>query len=277
MKLQQDDVAVITGGASGIGLALAELLLDRGLRVVVADIEKAALNDSEQALRRYHGERVLAVVTDVSKEADVQNLSDATKSHFGPVQLLCNNAGVSGVEGPVWQLDITDWQWMLGVNLWGVVHGVRAFVPDMVHQGRGHILNVASLAGLTAPPLTAPYNASKHAVVALSETLAGDLAITGSSVGVSVGCPAKVATGILDAARNRPPELQPAAGPMHEAVDEIMDRDADETAVTQSADETARLLIEGVEQDHFYITTHPELNHYIMSRVDGIKRALGRR
>jgi NAD(P)-dependent dehydrogenase (short-subunit alcohol dehydrogenase family) len=212
MKEFKDKVAVITGAASGIGRALAERCAHEGMKVVLADVDVDALTATEAALNAT-GAPVLAVVTDVSKAQDVDALAQRTLSAFGGVHLLCNNACVwAGISA--WDTSLSDWEWVLGVNLWGVIHGVHAFVPVMLAQGTaGHIVNTASMAGLLTGRGPAVYRVSKHAVVALSEMLYHQLAQRGAHVKVSVLCPGGVDTQILDAARHRPAHL-PAAGPL---------------------------------------------------------------
>ena len=195
-------VAVITGGASGIGKAVATRAAAEGMKVVIADIEERALKEAEAELTG-QGAEAIAVLTDVSDAASVQELRDAAVRRFGTVHLVHNNAGV-GLGGPLWEVSEEDWRWILGVNLWGVVHGIAAFTPLLVEQGEGHIVNTASVAGLTTPMFMGPYNATKFAVVAISETLYKDLSTTGANVGVSVLCPGFVQTGIARSDRNRP-------------------------------------------------------------------------
>ena len=176
-------VAVVTGAASGIGNAMATRFADEGMKVVLADIEEGPLADAEKRLAD-GGAAVLAVPTDVTKAAQVDALADQTFGAFGTAHIVCNNAGVA-TGGPMWTLTERDWAWVMGVNLWGVIHGVRAFVPRLVEQGEGHVVNTASIAGLTSAPMMGPYNVTKHAVVTLSETLQQELAMQASPVKVS--------------------------------------------------------------------------------------------
>jgi NAD(P)-dependent dehydrogenase (short-subunit alcohol dehydrogenase family) len=198
-------VAVITGGASGIGAAMAERFGRAGMRLVLGDIEPAALESKGSELRDA-GHEVATVVCDVSDGAQVEALRDAALEAFGSVHVVCNNAGVGG-GGLISNLGTKDWEWVLGVNLWGVIHGLRVFLPLLQDQDEGHIVNTASVAGLFAAPFMGPYSASKFAVVAISETLFHELAMAGSKVGVSVLCPAWVRTRIHESARNRPEHL----------------------------------------------------------------------
>ena len=207
MKEFKDKVAVITGAASGIGRALADRCAREGIRVVLADVEAPALAQAEAELREA-GADVLAVLTDVSKTGDVEALARKTLDAYGAVHLLCNNAGV-GTGSTAWESTLYDWEWVLGVNMWGVLHGIRTFLPIMLDQGaEGHIVNTSSIAGLISYAADAPYHLTKHAIVALSEKLYYDLAYRGARIGVSVLCPGMVDTRIMDGERNRPPELQ---------------------------------------------------------------------
>ena len=204
-------VAVITGGASGIGKAVGWRAAAEGMKVVLADIEEPVLEETAAALAA-DGADVLAVVTDVSDAASVRALRDRTLRHFGAAHLVHNNAGV-GLGGPIWEITEEEWRWILGVNLWGVIHGVNAFVPLLIEQGEGHVVNTASIAGLSSTPGLGPYTATKHAVVAMSESLFKDLRAAGAPIGVSVLCPGFVQTGIGRSDRNRPawaPERDPA-------------------------------------------------------------------
>ena len=209
MKDLEGKVAVVTGGASGIGLAMARRFGAAGMKLALADVEKSALDRAASDLAR-EGFEVLCVATDVSDADSMDALGELVLGHFGSVHLLCNNAGVGGGGGSMWELTKSDWQFTIGVNLWGVIHGVRVFVPHMVEENEGHVVNTASMAGLVSVPGMAPYNVTKHAVVTLSETLHGDLAAVSAKVGVSVLCPGFVKTQIYDSNRNRPADLQNA-------------------------------------------------------------------
>jgi NAD(P)-dependent dehydrogenase (short-subunit alcohol dehydrogenase family) len=195
--------AVVTGAASGIGFALVERFGAEGMRVVLADVETAAL-DRAVATLEARGVRALGVRTDVTRLDQVEALADAAEAAFGAVHVVCNNAGVFA-GGLSWEVPLDTWDWVLGVNLWGVVHGVHTFVPRLLaHGDDAHVVNTASMAGLVSNPLAAPYTVSKFGVVALSETLHHELALRGARVGVSVLCPEGVATRIGESARNRP-------------------------------------------------------------------------
>jgi len=212
MKDFKDKVAVITGAASGIGYGLAEHAAREGMKVVLSDVEAGALEKAEKDIKAL-GAATLAVKTDVSRADDVKALADKTLDTFGAVHLLCNNAGVAGGPATAWQTTLHDWQWVLGVNLWGVIHGIHYFVPVMIKQNTEcHIVNTASVAGLTAGPGADAYLVSKHGVVALSEVIYRELKQGAPEVGISVLCPGIINTNILDAERNRPAELKNAPG-----------------------------------------------------------------
>jgi NAD(P)-dependent dehydrogenase (short-subunit alcohol dehydrogenase family) len=206
MRLEAGQVAVITGGASGLGLAMAHELAARGMSIVLGDVERGALDAAVLEVEKT-GAPVLGVPTDVRFPAQVDALASATLERFGRVDLVCNNAGVATMSGPTWEVPLEDWQWVLEVNLLGVVHGIRSFVPHLVAQNTGHVVNTASMAGVSAGPGMAPYLASKHAVFALSEGLAAELAEAAPGVRVTTVCPGSMATNIATAERNRPAEL----------------------------------------------------------------------
>ena len=198
--------AVVTGAASGMGRAFAERFGALGMNVVLADVEEPRLAETAASMRE-SGAEVVPVVTDVADGSSIDALAAKAFDTFGAVHVLCNNAGVGG-GGPIAELTTNDWQWVLGVNLWGVIHGLRAFLPTMLSSGEeGHIVNTASMAGMMAGPMMGPYNATKFAVVAISETLHAELAMTAPQVGVSVLCPGFVNTDIMTSARNRPADL----------------------------------------------------------------------
>ena len=195
-------VAVVTGGASGIGFGLASRFAAEGMKIVLGDIEETSLDEAVAKLNAA-GAEVIGVRTDVSDAAQVQALAHAAVEEFGAIHIACNNAGV-GAGGISWEAPLDTWEWVFGANLWGVIHGVRSFVPIMMKQPEAHVVNTASVAGLVAGPFMGPYNASKHAVVALSETLHHEMAIMAPHVKVSVLCPGWVQTRIAESARNRP-------------------------------------------------------------------------
>ncbi|MGI8927480.1 MAG: SDR family NAD(P)-dependent oxidoreductase [Tepidiformaceae bacterium] len=206
MQEFRDRVAVVTGAASGIGFAMAERFAAEGMKVVMADIETEALAIAAAGLEK-KGAVILASRTDVSKAEEIEKLAQKTFDAFGGVHVLCNNAGVE-VIGLTWEHTLADWEWVLGVNLWGVIHGVRSFLPRMLEMDEeAHIVNTASMAGLTTAPFMSVYDVSKHGVVALSESLYKELAATGAKVGVSVLCPGLINTNIIQSKRNRPAAL----------------------------------------------------------------------
>ena len=258
-------VAVVTGAASGIGLALTRALLAQGAKVVMADIEVDALEAASVGLGS--DAEVLTMVCDVSDPVQVEALRDAAVARFGTVHVVVNNAGVSSA-GPVWTQSLEDWQWVLGVNLYGVVNGIRTFAPLLIEQGEGHIVNTASMAGLTSPPFMSTYNVSKHAVVTLSETLFADLALAGASgVGVSVLCPGWVRTRIHEAARNRPGSPAPDVdGPTAGFGDFVGALIADGL----DPDDVADQVIDAILTRRFYILTHPDWMPMITGRADRI-------
>jgi NAD(P)-dependent dehydrogenase (short-subunit alcohol dehydrogenase family) len=258
-------VAVVTGGASGIGYALARRFASEGARVVIGDVEAAALDRAVSELRD-SGADVEGVVTDVTDSAQMQALADAAVARFGGVHVFCNNAGVGG-GGLSWEMPLSTWEWVIGVNLWGVIHGVRTFVPLLMQQTEAHIVNTASVAGLVAAPFMGPYNASKHAVVAISETLHHELAMSAPQVKVSVLCPGWVNTKIADSARNRPGHLQEGAAP-----------DADAAALLRGfieqgmpPDEVAAKVLHAMREERFWILTHDEQGDFW---VDGVNQRL---
>jgi NAD(P)-dependent dehydrogenase (short-subunit alcohol dehydrogenase family) len=270
MQEFKDRVAVITGGASGIGLALARRFAREGMKLVLADIEEEALRKVEQEFRK-SGVPVLAIRTDVSRGQDVERLAEKTLATFGAVHIVCNNAGV-GPGGVVWESTTADWEWVLGVNVWGVIHGLRAFVPIMLRQDTPcHIVNTASVAGLLSVPGMGIYCVSKHAVVTLSECLYHDLVERQAQIGVSVLCPAYVPTGIIDSERNRPASLRNATrarSPEDIAREEQMRHAVQSGRV--SADMVADMVFEAIQKNQFYILTHPRIKPAIEARMNDI-------
>lgn len=257
MQQFRDKVAVVTGGASGIGRALAERCVREGMKVVLADIEEPALMQAASALRAT-GASVLAVPTDVSKLPEVKNLARRTLEAFGGVHLLFNNAGVAA-GGPVWETTAEDWEWVLGVNLLGVVHGLRVFTPIMLFEGtEGHIVNTASIAGLLPFHPCATYQTTKFAVVGLSENMYHWLALRNAQLKVSVLCPGWVRTNIMSAERNRPAELQnpppPPLPPEVEAAIHSMGRSlADACNAGLPPEAVADAVFDAIREERFYI------------------------
>lgn len=268
MKEFKDKVAVITGAASGIGRALAERCAHEGMKVVLADVDVDTLTTTVAALKAT-GAPALAVVTDVSKANDVDALAKRTLAAFGAIHLLCNNAGVWGGIS-AWESSLADWEWALGVNLWGVIHGVHTFVPIMLDQGtEGHIVNTASMAGLLTGRGPAVYRVSKHAVVALSEMLYHQLAQRGANVKVSVLCPGGVDTQIIDAARNRPGHL-PAAGPLRPELKAVWEATHRAVQTGISPAQVAEHVFHAITADKFYILTHAGEKEWVRTRMEDI-------
>jgi NAD(P)-dependent dehydrogenase (short-subunit alcohol dehydrogenase family) len=270
MKNFKDKVALVTGGASGIGFALADRFASVGMKVVLADIEEPALARAERTLKA-KGAPVLAVKTDVSKAEEVEELARRTYEKFGAVHVLCNNAGV-GAGGLTWEQPLTDWQWVLGVNLWGVIHGLHTFVPRMLAQGdEGHIINTASVAGLISSPYLSIYSATKHAVVAITESLRMELDLNGSKIRASVLCPGFVATSINESERNRPGHLAPGAtGPETDQQQVMREMARQQVAAGIKPSEVAEAVIEAIRGDRFYIVTHPRYTKLIRMRLENI-------
>ena len=272
MKDFQDKVAVVTGAASGIGRALAEKSAQEGMKVVLADVEESALKQAEEELQA-SGAQVLAVRTDVSKADEVEALAKVTYETYGAVHLLFNNAGV-GAGTTVWESSLADWQWVLGVNLWGVIHGIHFFVPRMLAQdSEGHIVNTASSAGLIASSGLGMYKVSKHGVVTLSETLALELAARGAKLKASVLCHEFVYTRIFDAERNRPqalanaPEEQNMSPEMVAAVQAMRQWLAQEG---MQPSQVAEMVFDAIRQEKFYILTHPTTKQVVQLRMEAI-------
>jgi NAD(P)-dependent dehydrogenase (short-subunit alcohol dehydrogenase family) len=261
-------VAVVTGAASGIGLAMTKTFLADGMKVVMADIETGALDAAAAGLEP--GSEVETVVCDVSDAAQVDALRDRTLERFGAVHVVCNNAGVAG-GGPIWAQTKADWDWVLGVNLWGVINGITSFTPLLIEQGEGHIVNTASVAGLISMPWGGTYNVSKHGVVTLSETLWADLQLAGApGVGVSVLCPGWVQTRIHESGRNRPvAEGEDRAAPTDEQR-AMMDHVGGLIAEGLNPLQVAGMVRDAVRERRFYILTHPTWNGLLSDRFDRI-------
>jgi NAD(P)-dependent dehydrogenase (short-subunit alcohol dehydrogenase family) len=266
MKTFAGRVAVITGAASGLGRALAGTFGANGMKLVLADVDEAALARTAAELRG-RGIAVATQPTDVSQGESVERLARAALEAFGAVHVVCNNAGVAPL-GAVWEAAESDWRWALGVNLWGVIHGVRVFTPILLEQGdEGHIVNTASVAGFIAPPGMGVYNVTKHAVVALSETLHHDLAARGAKLRCSVVCPAFFASGIADSERSRPAALAADRAKS----DEVRALAAMLRKATQSgrlsAEDIAAQVLDAVREERFYVLTHPKINGAIERRM----------
>lgn len=270
MKAFVNKVAVITGAASGIGLALANRCAQEGMKVVLADIEESALSQTAQAFQS-KGVTFFACHTDVSKASDMEALAQKTLEIFGRVDLLFNNAGV-GVGTTIWESTLADWQWVMGVNLWGVIHGLRIFVPMMLAQDSVcHIVNTASIAGLLPYHPSAAYHVTKHAVVALSENLFTSLAQRSSKVKVSVLCPGWVKTKILDSERNRPVALQnDPHQPPPSGSEAILEDFRQAVNAGMPPEQLAEITFEAIRKEQFYILPHPEFNPVISRRMEDI-------
>jgi NAD(P)-dependent dehydrogenase (short-subunit alcohol dehydrogenase family) len=259
-------VAVVTGAASGIGRAMAERFAAEGMRVVMADVEKPRLEDAAHAV----GGDVLAIPTDVARPDAVEALATRTLDAFGAIHLVCNNAGVF-VGGNSWETPLEDYAWLIDVNVWGVIHGIRSFVPRMLERGEpGHVVNTASMAGMTSAPYAAAYYLTKHAVVGVTEGLYHELAFAGSAVGASVLCPEAIATGIGNSERIRP-ERHPSRGPRVEsaALTEQALRDAVATGLAPAV--MADRVVRAVRENRFYILAEDAWIDACHTRLDDVR------
>lgn len=271
MDQLEGTVAVVTGGASGIGFAMAERFAAEKMKIVLADVEPGALSDAAGTLRK-RGADVLDVVTDVSDPEALEQLARRTVERFGKANVLCNNAGVQR-SAPTWMLSMKEWKWMIDVNLLGVVHGIRAFVPQMIGQGDPcHIVNTASFGGLITAPFISAYGATKFAVVALSESLRAEL--TGTSIGVSVLCPAFVKTRLGDADRNKPGSIDD--GLSEEEIEQRHNTGRMTVAMVESgiqAEIVADCVVDAIARGRLYVITHPDQIGAVKKRTDAILRA----
>ncbi|MFX0069963.1 MAG: SDR family NAD(P)-dependent oxidoreductase [Candidatus Hermodarchaeota archaeon] len=264
MKEFKDKVAVITGAASGIGRGIANRAVKEGMKVVLADIEAEKLSQTEEELKNL-GANVISVVTDVSKIEDIENLANKSLDNFGEVHLLCNNAGVS-IPGIIWEYNLSDWKWIINVNLWGVIHGIHIFVPLMLKQDNEcHIVNTASMAGLSSVnPGNSIYTVSKHGVVVLSESLSYELKQVNSKIRVSVLCPGFVNTNVADSERNRPSEFcdsnfEPSVEKfikIHPEYEEPVKLFFQTLKSGTSPDKVGDIVFQAIKNDEFYILTH---------------------
>ncbi|HUF19489.1 MAG TPA: SDR family oxidoreductase [Burkholderiales bacterium] len=270
MKIFKDRVAVVTGGASGLGRAMAWRFAHEGMKIVLADIEKDSLDKTEAEFREA-GFTAIGVRCDVSKGAEVEALAEKTLRDFGAVHVLCNNAGVAP-GGLLWEQTEKDWEWAMGVNVWGVIHGARVFTPIMLKQGdEGHIVNTASVAGLLSLPGMGVYCLTKHAVVTLSECLHHDLAEHTDKLRCSVLCPAFVPTRISDSERNRPALLRDPEKP--KSAEDVAREEQLRHAVQSgkiSAEQVADLVFEAVRDSRFYILPHQKIKPAIETRLQDI-------
>jgi NAD(P)-dependent dehydrogenase (short-subunit alcohol dehydrogenase family) len=259
-------VAVVTGAASGIGKAMAQRFAAEGMRLVLADIEHSPLLQFAGELRAA-GTQVVSERVDVSKPGDLEMLAAKAYDEFGAVHLLCNNAGILPPGAPVWKEPLSTWHWTLNVNFFGVLHGVQAFMPRMLKANHeAHIVNTASLAGLTTRPLMSAYNVSKHAVVALSECLYAELQLTTDKIHVSVLCPAFAKTRLAESARNKPESVQadPSAScGFYEALKQVVEEGT-------PPEEIVGAMMKAVRENQFWILTHPHLDRGIRERFESM-------
>jgi NAD(P)-dependent dehydrogenase (short-subunit alcohol dehydrogenase family) len=273
MKSFQGRTAVITGAASGFGLEASRIAATRGMNVVMADVQADALDGAAAEIAKL-GAQVLPYRVDVARPAEVEALGAATAARFGAPHFVFNNAGVGG-GGLVWELSLKDWEWVLGVNLMGVVYGIRVFAPMMLDAAKrdpsyeGHIVNTASMAGLLCPPNMGVYNVSKHAVVALSETLYHDLRLVTDQVSASVLCPYFVPTGITRSERNRPGDLQGEKPTKSQLVARAMSDKAVSSGKVTAAT-VAQFVFDALAEDRFYIYSHPHALGNVQSRMEDI-------
>jgi NAD(P)-dependent dehydrogenase (short-subunit alcohol dehydrogenase family) len=274
MKHFEGRVAVITGAASGLGREFANTAASLGMKLVLADVDAKALERATEELQA-GGAQVISMVVDVSKREHVEELADAAMIRFHGVHLVFNNAGVAA-GGLIWENSEADWEWVLGVNLWGVIHGVRVFTPIMLECARrdpgyeGHIVNSASMAGLLNPPAMGVYNVSKHAVVALSETLYHDLRLVDAPVQASVLCPYFVPTGITHSEAHRPHDLENHHAPTasQQAAQTLVSKAVESGKV--SAADVANITFDAIREGRFYIYSHPQLLGTVAERKDAI-------
>ena len=270
MKKLKGKVAAVTGAASGLGRSMALAFAAEGMDIALADVDEVNLTAVADEVQE-KGVRAITLKVDVSQAAQVDAFRDQAIARLGAVHVVCNNAGVAPL-GPLWESSVGDWEWILGVNLWGVIHGVRAFAPALIAQNEGHIVNTASVAGLISPPGMGAYNVTKHAVVALSETLYHDLRERKSKVGVSVLCPAYVPTGIADSERSRPKHLAASEKSRETQAKEAMVRKAVKSGKISAA-EVAQAVVKAVKADRFYILTHEAITPAIRARMEDILKA----
>jgi NAD(P)-dependent dehydrogenase (short-subunit alcohol dehydrogenase family) len=267
MEQFEGKVAVVTGAASGIGEALARAFAAEGMKLVLADIEAGPLETTAESLRA-GGADVFAVTADVAQPADVERIGTAAMDVFGALHVACNNAGVSG-GGLSWEIPLETWKWILDVDLWGVIHGVRTFTPLIIASGGGHIVNTASMAGLTSHAGMGPYNVAKHGVVTLSETMYMELSMTHPEVGVSVLCPGWVRTQINRSERNRTDGVD--TSPVQETDEGLAALKAmvdNWIAEGLQPAHVASLVVDAMRTGRFYVLTHPEWQGSVRDRVD---------
>jgi NAD(P)-dependent dehydrogenase (short-subunit alcohol dehydrogenase family) len=272
MKTIEGRVAVVTGAASGIGLGMTEAFASRGMKVMMADVEADALTREADRLTRMNLE-VSPQLTDVSSYEAVEALADVAERRFGHVHVLCNNAGVSGGGGgprPIWAQGQKDWDWVMGVNFWGVVNGLRAFTPRMIAHGEeGHIVNTSSILGLTTGAGSI-YGVSKHAVARLTEGLYWDLKNAAAKIGVTLLCPGMIATNIITSARNRPEALKDAGEPSAAAREAVAAMDARFKSDGMAPREVGKKVAQAMLDEQFYLLTHPGNMAGVQRRFDDI-------
>ncbi|MFK7976986.1 MAG: SDR family NAD(P)-dependent oxidoreductase [Halioglobus sp.] len=265
--------AVVTGGAGGIGRAMGELFLAQGMNVVLADIEQSALDNTVAELSSASGQ-CIGVVTDVSSADAVQHLADTAQEHFGAIHVVCNNAGVFA-GGLVWEQSLADFKWQMDVNLWGVIHGVRTFMPILAAQEEpAHIVNTASMAAVTAMPYSAIYHMTKHGVLALSESLYHELSFNAPHVKVSVLCPEAINTGIAQSERNRP-DVYTGQGDIVENDERAMVSQAlkDSTAAGIGPEVMAQRVFDAIKNEQFYIFSEEAWRDAANTRLDDVRVA----
>jgi len=268
MNFFSGKTAVITGAGSGFGREFARTAASLNMNLALADIQQDALDAIAEELRA-GGAKVLSLRTDVSKQADMETLAAQTFETYGGAHLLFNNAGV-GAGGFVWENTVADWEWVLGVNVWSVIHGIRLFVPKMLAQGdECHVVNTASVAGLLSAQTMGVYNVSKHAVVTLSETLYQDLRAAGARIGVTVLCPAFVPTGIANSERNRPAELSSAPLTESQKIAQAASNKAVSSGKLTAADVAAKTF-DCIRENKFYCITHPKILGSVELRLQDI-------
>ena len=276
MKTFAGRTALITGAGSGFGLEVSRIAATRKMNVVMADVQQDALDRAAAEIRAL-GAAVLAQRVDVAHAAEVEALGEATRERFGAPHFVFNNAGV-GAGGLIWENTAADWAWVLGVNVMGVAHGVRVFTPMMLEAAEmdpsyeGHIVNTASMAGLLNPPNMGVYNASKHAVVAMSETLYQDLQLVSDQITASVLCPFFVPTGITESQRNRPEALAADKPTRSQLIGKAMNDRAVGSGKVSAAD-VARFVFDAVAEKRFYIYSHPKSLASVQTRLEDIMQA----
>jgi NAD(P)-dependent dehydrogenase (short-subunit alcohol dehydrogenase family) len=275
MKTFKGRTAVITGAGSGFGLEVSRIAAREGMNLVMADVQQDALDRAVEEIRSL-GAQVMGFRLDVAKAAEVESMGEATRARFGAPHLVFNNAGV-GAGGLIWEHTLKDWEWVVGVNLMGVAHGVRVFTPMMVEAAKadpgyeGHIVNTASMAGLLNAPNMGVYNVTKHAVVAMSETLYQDLRLVTDQIGASVLCPFFVPTGIHQSQRNRPAEMQESD--VRPTKSQLIAQAMSDKAVTSgkvTAAQVGQFVMDAVREGRFYIYSHPKSLASVQTRLEDI-------